>query len=139
MGTLDMSEILLDAYHLADQINESEEVKNYLTLKKRMREDPEAQKMIREFQQIKESFEEAKRFGIFHPNYHEVKDRAENYQKKMRSHPVIGAFLDAERKLDLLLYEVSSLIARSVSESIKVPGNELNPGKKRVQGSCGCR
>lgn len=139
MGTLDMSEILLDAYHLADQINESEEVRNYLILQKRMQEDPEAQKMIREFQKIKELYEDAKRFGIFHPNYHEAKEKAEVYQKKMHSHPVIGAFLEAEKKLDLLLYEVSSVIARSVSESIKVPANDLNPGAKRAQRSCGGR
>ncbi|SEM71526.1 YlbF family regulator [Lihuaxuella thermophila] len=137
MDTLDMSEILLDAYHLADQINESEEVKNYLALKKKMQEDPEAQKMIREFQKIKEMYEEAKRFGIFHPNYHEAKEKAEVYQKKMSSHPVIGAFLEAEKKLDLLLYEVSSVIARSVSESIKVPANDPVPGAKRFQRSCG--
>lgn len=136
MGTLDMTEILLDAYQLADQINESEEVKTYLHCQKRVQEDPEAQTIIREFQKVKELFAEAQRFGRFHPNYHEAKEQAQSYQKKMRTHPVIGAYLEAEEKLDRLLHEVSLTIAHAVSESIKVPGNETEAGVKKRR-SCG--
>ncbi|MBA4492915.1 YlbF family regulator [Paenactinomyces guangxiensis] len=139
MGTLDMAEILLDAYHLADQINESEEVQAYLNLRKKLKEDPEAQKLIREFQKLKERYEEAQRFGIFHPNYHESKNQAESFLKQMRAHPVIGSFLEAEEKLDHLLYQVSSMIARSVSESVKVPVNDMGKGSKKGRKACGDR
>ncbi len=120
---LDMTELLIDAYQLADEINESEEVKNYLRLKKAMQEDAQVQKLIQNFQKIKMEYEEAQRFGIFHPDYHQAKQRAEEFQRKMTEHPLIAAYLEAESKLDQLLYEISTAIAHSVSESIKIPSN----------------
>jgi len=137
METLDMSEILMDVYQLADEINRSEEVKAYLACKKKMQQDPEAQKLIREFQRVKELYKEAQRFGIFHPNYHEAKEKAEAFQKKLCTHPTICAYLEAEEKLDELLYHVSLTIARAVSPSVKVPANDLEPGVKKWRRPCG--
>jgi cell fate (sporulation/competence/biofilm development) regulator YlbF (YheA/YmcA/DUF963 family) len=133
MGSLDMAQLLLEAYELADSINESEEVKRYLACKKRLEEDPEAQSLIRKFQKIKELYEEAKRFGIFHPNYHEAKEQAEAFRNTMRSHPVIRDYLEAEERLDQLLYAVSLTIAHSVSDSIKVPANDPVDGVKKAR------
>lgn len=120
-----MSKILLEAYHLADQINESEEVKKYLRLKHELEHDSDANQLISQFQKVKEQYEEAQRFGIFHPNYHEAKENAMAFQQKLSDHPLIGAFLQAEKELDQLLYQVSRTIAHSVSKSVKVPTNEL--------------
>jgi cell fate (sporulation/competence/biofilm development) regulator YlbF (YheA/YmcA/DUF963 family) len=124
METLDMATILLEAYQLADKINESPEVEEYLRTKRRLSEDQEAQKLIREFHKVKDQFEEAQRFGIFHPNYHEAKEMAVQWQKKLRKHPTIRSYLVAEEQLDRLLHEVSRTIAHAVSESVKVPGND---------------
>ncbi|MFC7441320.1 YlbF family regulator [Laceyella putida] len=137
METLDMTELLLGAYKLADKINESEEVKRYLECQRRLQEDEEAQRIIKEFQQIKDRYEEAKRFGIFHPNYHEAKEAAFRYQKEMRNHATIRAFLKAEEELDSLLHEVSLMIAQAVSDSIKVPANDPEPGVKKARPQCG--
>lgn len=119
-----MSKILLAAYHLADQINESDEVENYLQYKQQVEHDQEAQQLINEFQKVKELFTEAQRFGIFHPNYHEAKEQAKVYEQKLRNHPLIGAYLQAEEQLDQLLYQISTTIAHAVSESIKIPSNQ---------------
>jgi hypothetical protein len=51
--------------------------------------------------------------------------------------PSIRAFLEAEEKLDQLLHAVSLTIARSVSESVKVPSNDPEPGVKKVRHACG--
>ncbi|MGI6126548.1 MAG: YlbF family regulator [Planifilum sp.] len=128
---LDMAEILMGAYQLADRINESEEVKRYLQLKERMDADPEVQRLIREFQRKKEKFEEAQRFGHYHPDYHAAKEEAESFQEKMAQHPLIAEFLEAEEQLDRLLNEVSRTIARAVSESVRVPINDPRPIKRR--------
>jgi cell fate (sporulation/competence/biofilm development) regulator YlbF (YheA/YmcA/DUF963 family) len=130
--SLDMSEILIAAYQLADCINESEEVNNYLYYKKQLQEDQEAQKLIREFQDVKALFEEAQRFGIFHPNYHEAKEKAESFQKKLNHHPKIAAYLEAEEKLDQLLYDVSATIAHCISDTIKIPTNDPKLLGKRI-------
>jgi cell fate (sporulation/competence/biofilm development) regulator YlbF (YheA/YmcA/DUF963 family) len=126
-----MIDFLLDAYHLADQINQSRETQAYLDAQKKVAKDLQAQQLIHEFQKVKQLFEEAQRFGIFHPNYHQAKEQANNYQQKLRSHPTIGAFLAAEEKLDHLLFEISTMIASSVSEAIKVPSNDLAQNFKR--------
>jgi cell fate (sporulation/competence/biofilm development) regulator YlbF (YheA/YmcA/DUF963 family) len=130
MGTLDIAEILQDVYQLADQINQSEEVQNYLALQKQVEESAEAQKLIQAFQKVKELHEEAQRFGIFHPNYHEAKERVKIVQQKLYAHPILRAYLLAEEKMDQLLYQVSVLIARSVSDSIKIPVNDPKPSIK---------
>lgn len=137
MQTFDMTEILLEAYQLADHIKDSHEVNRYLACKKKLEEDQEAQKIIKEFQKIKERFGEVQRFGIFHPEYHKVKEEAQIYQQRMLDHSIIQDYLDAEKKLDHLLYEVSSMIAHSVSDSIKVPANEQKNPKKSIGRKCG--
>lgn len=134
MASLDMTEILQETYRLADQINESQEVTRYLQLKKQLREDAQAQALIREFQKKKERFEECQRFGHFHPDYHAAKEEAEAFQRRMWEHPLIAAYLEVEAELDQLLYQVSLTIAHAVSESIKVPKNDPpdeNPTAKR--------
>ncbi|WP_241154304.1 YlbF family regulator [Staphylospora marina] len=135
MESLDMSQILLEAYDLADSINQSEEVKRYLACKQKLEQDAEAQALIREFGKVKELFDEASRFGIFHPDYHEAKERALSFRNKLHSHPVIREFLEAEERLDELLNAVSLIIARSVSPSIKVPVND-GDGIKKARPSC---
>lgn len=137
METLDMAEILLGAYKLADKINDSEEVERYLECKRRLQEDQEAQQIIKDFQRVKERYEEAKRFGIFHPNYHEAKEEALRFQEKLQAHPTIQAFLKAEEELDTLLHDVSTLIAQAVSDTIKVPSNHRNPVVKAGRRPCG--
>jgi cell fate (sporulation/competence/biofilm development) regulator YlbF (YheA/YmcA/DUF963 family) len=129
MSTLDMNELMEAAQKLGHQINDSEEVKRYLELKKELYHDAEAQLLMKSFEKVKEDFEETKRFGIFHPNYHEAKDKMAEYQVKLKEHPVIGKYLEAEEKVEHMLFQVSHLLARSVSKEVKVP-NDLNKKRK---------
>ncbi|PTM59719.1 YlbF family regulator [Desmospora activa] len=140
MSTLDMSELLLEAYQLADQINESEEVKRYLHLKQKVQESDEAQSLIAQFQRKKELFEEAQRFGHFHPDYYAAKKEANAFLKQIRKHPLIGQYLEAEEQVDHLLSEVSRTLAGAVSDSIKVPINdprELRQANRKQRRGCG--
>ncbi|MDR6225268.1 YlbF family regulator [Desmospora profundinema] len=140
MNTLDMSEILLEAYQLADHINECKEVKQYLELKQRIEKDDEAQRLIAGFRRKKDRFEEAQRFGHFHPDYHAAKKEAEAFLKEMEKHPLIGRYLEAEEQVDRLLSEVSRTLAQAVSDSIKVPINdprELRQANLNRRKGCG--
>ncbi|SMO61889.1 YlbF family regulator [Melghirimyces algeriensis] len=124
MKSLDMTELLLETYKLADQIKESKEVKRYLDLKREIHDDQEAQRLIKEFQRKKEMFEECQRFGHFHPEYHKAKQEAEDWLTKMKGNPKIREYMELEERLDFILGEVSRTIARTVSSSIKVPVND---------------
>ncbi|GGE19199.1 regulatory protein YlbF [Marinithermofilum abyssi] len=137
MNTINMADLLLEAYDLADAINESEEVRRYLAAKRRVQEDAQAQRLIREFQRKKELFDDAQRFGHFHPDYHKAKEEAEAFLRRMRENPVIGEYMEAEEQLDELLGEVSRIIARSVSDTIKVPVNDPRGLRKANKRRCG--
>ncbi|MFD2670217.1 YlbF family regulator [Marinicrinis sediminis] len=124
---LDLSVLMMESYELADLIKRSQEMKAYLYWKEQLAASEEAQKGIRELDREKESFREYERFGHFHPSYHEGMERVKAVEQKLHTLEVVQAFMKSEEELDQLLYEVSKLIAHSVSDSIKVPSNQLLP------------
>lgn len=140
MTSLNMLEVLEEAYDISDTIVQSDLVARYLEQKRKMQQNESAQALIREFQKIKERFEETKRFGHFHPDYHQARREARAFQRKMEEHPVIGAYLKAEHELDELLFHVSKTIAHAVSPSIKIPANDPRLERSALpkkKGSCG--
>ncbi|MCP1306004.1 YlbF family regulator [Paenibacillus tyrfis] len=122
--TLDMSAILLGSYELADRIKFSAETADYLYWKQRKDADEEVRQLVKEFLKAKELFEECERFGHFHPNYHEALDRVKAVQERLEAVESVRRFKQAEKRLDDLLHDVSEIIARSVSDTIKVPSND---------------
>lgn len=130
--TLDMSALLMQAYELGDWINSSAEMVDFLYWKQQISQDKEAGMLIQQFAKKKEKFEECERFGHFHPDYHAAMGEVSDFQEKMDNNEVIRNFKLAEERLDELLHAVSETIAFSVSETIKVPGNQL-----LASGGCG--
>ena len=130
--TLDMSAILLLAYELSDMIIRSAAVAEYLYWKQEMERDEEVRRAIDRFRRAKERFEEAQRFGRFHPDYHEALEQAQQAQRELDNFETVRNFKRCEAELDDLLYEVSRTIAHSVSESIKIPNDKLD------WKGCGC-
>jgi len=137
--TIDMASLLLKAYDLGDTILASEPVSNYLYWKSQVDQDSDVIALQREFTKAKELFEECQRFGRFHPNYHEAKDKVKEVEAKLLDIPSVAKFKQYEQELDELLHDVSLVIARSVSETIKVPSNEKAAGGGCGNGgSCSC-
>ncbi|PZE22537.1 YlbF family regulator [Paenibacillus xerothermodurans] len=135
--TLDMSAILMRAYDLGDMIKLSAETADYLYWKQRKDNDPEAAALVKLLQKKKELFEECQRFGHFHPDYHAALEQVQNIQDKLDAVESVRQYKKAEQRLDDLLYNVSQLIAHSVSETIKVPSNDpLASGGGCSSGSC---
>lgn len=134
---LDMSAILMQAYDLGDLIKDSAETADYLYWKQRKEEDPQVRELLRQFQKKKELFEECQRFGHFHPDYHSALDQAKLIQEQLDGLEAVRRFKEAEQRLDDLLFTVSETIARSVSETIKVPSNDpLAAGGGCSSGGC---
>lgn len=130
-----MINLFSDTVDLAELICQSDEVKNYLRLKNQVYVDSEAKKLIVGFKKIKDLYEEAQRFGRFHPNYHEAKKEAQYYQKEMYTYPLIRAYMESEKELDKLLYDVSCILAHSVSDEVMVPNDSWN----RTSRGCKCK
>lgn len=130
---LDMASALMHAYELGDLINGSVEVSEYLYWKQAVDHDPIIRAMVRKLEQKKELYEECRRFGHFHPNYHAALDEVKKVQDELDEIEAVRNFKAAEQQLDDLLYSVSTTIAFSVSETIKVPSNNALPSS----GGCG--
>lgn len=141
--SLDMSRLLLKAYEIGDLINDSRETSEYKHWKRQVADNGEIQSVIREFAKRKEQFEDCQRFGHFHPDYHKALDAVKETEAKLDSFEEVRQYKAAEARLDELLHSVSTLIARAVSETVKVPGNGLQPeggcsSGGACGGNCGC-
>ena len=126
-----MAALLTAAYDLGDMINQSADAADYLYWKAQLEQDEEAQALIRRFRKAKERFEECSRFGRFHPDYHEAKREAAELQRQLDECVTVRRFKAAEQAVDDMLHEIAVLIARAVSDDIKVPDSGT------VQAGCG--
>lgn len=136
-------DILEDSDELAQAILSSDIFQTYLICRDKLKIDETAQKLIEEFTSWKDKYEEVQRFGKYHPDYETVNERVRLKKREMDLHPTISAFKKAERELEKLLYEVSTIIANSVSPHIKVPtGNpffdQACGGGCGTGGGCSC-
>ncbi|WP_055107562.1 YlbF family regulator [Paenibacillus ihumii] len=140
LKTVDMAQLLTYAYELGDMINNSTAVSEYLYWKRRVEEDAEIQVYVRKLAAQKELFEETERFGHYHPNYHEAKDRVAQVEKELEQFEAVRSFKAAEKELDDILHQMSETIAYAVSDTIKVPSNDPNPkaGGCGSGGKCSC-
>jgi cell fate (sporulation/competence/biofilm development) regulator YlbF (YheA/YmcA/DUF963 family) len=130
---LDMSAVLIHAYDMGDMINSSAEVADYLYWKTAVENSVEVKELQALFLKKKELFEECERFGHYHPSYHEAMAQVNEVQERLEQIEAVRRFKEAEERLDDLLYTISTTIAHAVSDTIKVPSNNLLPGA----GSCG--
>ncbi|TMV46073.1 YlbF family regulator [Paenibacillus mesophilus] len=130
--TLDMAQLLLQAYNVGDMINSSAEVAEYIRWKNAVERDSEIQTAVSAFAKAKLNFEDCERFGHFHPDYHAALEAVHKAQEKLDAFEAVRRFKEAESLLDDLLFSVSETIAHAVSETIKVPSNNPLP----TGGSC---
>ncbi len=133
LQSLDMTAILLETYEIAEMIKQSVEVADYMYWKQIVEQEDEVQRRIRFFQQKKERFEETKRFGHYHPDYHEAQAEVEKAQAYLDELEMVVKFKQAEEALDEMLHSISTTIAHAVSDQIKVPSNNPLP----TDGGCG--
>ncbi|MFD2116926.1 YlbF family regulator [Paenibacillus yanchengensis] len=137
--TIDMATLLTSAYELGDSINQSAEVAELLYWEKQVQENTEVAEITKKFQVAKEFFAECQRFGRFHPDFHEARAKVKELERDLAAHESVVKFKEAENAVDLMLYEVASLIAEAVSANIKVPSNgKQKGGSCGSGGSCGC-
>ncbi|MBO8171278.1 MAG: YlbF family regulator [Bacillaceae bacterium] len=140
-----MAEILGKAHDLATLICQSDVMDHYMSCKKALENDKEAQKKISDFQIKKEQYEEVQRFGRWHPDYQRVTRETREFKRELDSMEVIARFKKAEFELEKLLHSISKTIATAVSDQIKVPSDHplLNMESAGcgcgTGGSCGCR
>ncbi|MFC0232330.1 YlbF family regulator [Bhargavaea ullalensis] len=100
--------------------------------------DPALLEDIRDFARMKEQYEEVQRFGRYHPDYSTIMKQIRVKKRELDLDDKIAALKVAENDLQDLLDEVSLLIGKTVSESVKVPvSNPFFSKDSSCGGSCG--
>jgi len=137
---VDFTELLSRAYALGDMIKRSDLTDHYVYWKRQVEQDEEAGRLSRRLLLAKEKYAECERFGRFHPDYHEALNQVYAAQAELDGLDSVRRFKAAEQSLDELFHEISFLVARSVSESVKVPDLDPNArgGGCGSGGSCSC-
>jgi cell fate (sporulation/competence/biofilm development) regulator YlbF (YheA/YmcA/DUF963 family) len=145
LAAIDRVTMIEQAEHLAKMILQSDVAEAYRICLYKLQNNRESQQKINHFSQLKDLYEDAKRFGKYHPDYKRIMIQTREAKRDMDLDPCVAEFKIAENDLQDLLDEISVYLGRAVSENIKAAvGNPFfetaaNCGTGCASGgSCGC-
>lgn len=90
---------------------------------------------IREFNKMKEHYEDVQRFGKYHPDYNSIMKKIREQKRSIDLNDAVANLKLAENDFQDLLDQVSLIVGKSVSEAVKVPVS--NPFFATEGSSCG--
>ncbi|MFD1204037.1 MULTISPECIES: YlbF family regulator [Sporosarcina] len=137
MMTDEWISIIEEAEALSDMLLSSEIVADYRRANHAVYADKELANKISEFNNMKERYEEVQRFGRYHPDYNTVMKSIRLLKREIDMIEQVAALRLAENDVQDLLTEISAIIARSVSESVKVPNSNGFFADSSCGGGCG--
>lgn len=109
-----MISILKKAKELGDEIASSKELEEMKSAQLAVMQDPEAQAIVKEFQ------EKQKTFYLIQQQGHELtesqKKEVEELEQKMTNNPLIARYIKTQQRFEKLLEEINNIIAQSISD-----------------------
>lgn len=121
---------------LIDMILNSVQVAALREAKHDVYSDAELVKQIQSFNKLKDQYEEVQRFGKYHPDYSVVMKKIREEKRAIDFNEKIANYKIAENEFQDLLDQISLIIGKSVSATVKVPVS--NPFfNTDAGGSCG--
>src|SRR5690625_6904526 len=121
IATLEYVDVLDKSEHLGEMIIQSDVMKAYEHSRKELANDLESQRLITAFTNIKIHYDDVQRFGRYHPDYNEIMKNVRSTKREMDMNEKVANFKVAERNLQRFLDSISEIVAKSVSDNIKVP------------------
>lgn len=137
LATSEHIEILDKVDHVIEMIIHSDVMVAYVEASNKLEKDEEAQRLIYQFNDVKELYEDVERFGRYHPDYSEIMRKVRATKRKMDLNETVATFKKAERDIQAFLDEISETIAHSVSDKIIVPKDDLLSDSVCSTGGCG--
>ncbi|MCA0983598.1 YlbF family regulator [Halobacillus yeomjeoni] len=137
LATMEIVDLLDRSEEIGQMVMNSDTMHNYQQAKRELEQDKEAQRLIKQFADMKEHYEDVQRFGRYHPDYNSIMKKVRTVKREMDMHEKVALFKKAERELQKLLDEISEMVAFSVSEQIKVPKNGMALTDTGCSGGCG--
>jgi cell fate (sporulation/competence/biofilm development) regulator YlbF (YheA/YmcA/DUF963 family) len=129
--------ILERAEELADYILSSDVIEEYNKCYQEVYSNDVLVKSIKEFTEMKERYDEVQRFGRYHPDYSHVMKEIRLQKRALDMNEQIAALRLAENDVQFLYDEVGSIIAKSVSDSVKVPAGSAFFADSSCGSGCG--
>ncbi|MGX7418560.1 YlbF family regulator [Carnobacterium gallinarum] len=140
--TEDYIDMETEALALVQAIMQSEIGENYCLAKIALEQNQVAQNKIHKFNLAKKEFETIEKYGKFAPDYKEKNREVRRLKREMDMDECVYQYRLLETDLQTILDEISLKLARTVSNTIKVPaGNPFfSTGASGCGsgGSCGC-
>ena len=137
MMTEEWLTILEHAEELTEILLTSEIVDDYRKAHEAVYSDSVLAESIKEFTVMKERYEEVQRFGRYHPDYNIVMKSIRLQKRELDLNEQVAELRVIENEVQNLFDEVSAIIAKSVSESVKVPAGNAFFSSSSCSGGCG--
>lgn len=146
MMTSEWANIMDEGDSLTQMILSSEQAEHFKEAYFAVYTDDLLKRQIASFTRLKEQYEDVQRFGKYHPDYQQVMKSIRVQKRALDMNERVASLKLAENELQDLLDEVSLLIGKTVSESVKVPvsnpffsaASSCSTGSCGTGGSCGC-
>lgn len=129
--------IIEHAEELTEILASSEVVESYNKAREAVYSNDVLVKLIKEFTELKERYEEVQRFGRYHPDYNIVMKDIRIRKRELDMNEQVAELRLAENDVQYLFDEIGSIIANSVSESVKVPAGSAFFSSSSCGSGCG--
>lgn len=113
--------IIESAEELTQMLLSSEAVNDYRKAHEAVYSNADLVRVIQEFTEMKERYEEVQRFGRYHPDYHIVMKSIRIQKRELDLNEYVAELRLAENDVQYILDEIGSILASSVSDAVKVP------------------
>lgn len=141
-------DILDEADALTSMILNSKQIEDLRKAKQAVYSDLALVEQIRQFEKIKDHYEDVQRFGKYHPDYQTIMKQIREQKRAIDLNEKVANLKFAENEYQDLLDQVSLIIGKSVSEAVKVPvsnpffstssGGGCSTGGCGTGGGCSC-
>lgn len=129
--------IIDNAESLTAMLLSSDAVANYRKAFDAVYSDEKLASSIHAFTAMKERHEEVQRFGKYHPDYNIVMKSIRVQKRELDLNEKVATLRIAENDVQYILDEIGSIVAQSVSESVKVPTDSLFSTGSSCGSGCG--
>ncbi|MEK5039675.1 YlbF family regulator [Sporosarcina sp. FSL K6-3457] len=137
MMTGEWMTIIEQAEGLADMLLSSEVVAEYRKAYNDVYSDAVLVAEIQAFAAMKERYEEVQRFGRYHPDYNIVMKSIRVQKRELDMNEQVAALRLAENDVQYLFDQIGSIVAKSVSDTVKVPAESAFSTGSSCGDGCG--
>ena len=130
---MEYMDIMFKAYDVADEIKKTPTYLSLIALKKRI--ECEKSTLLKEFKEAKEKYDEALKYGNYHPDLKKYQANLMAIKTKLFNDDLVFEYKNLERQLQQQLNNITNQIKKVVSEEIALV-NELGFLEKRGKNGC---